>query len=132
MKIPASVIQWLEPEQVALPDELRAFCGSDFLAACLVRRGIRTLNRPGRFWIRPIPASLLHWICLTWERVHLRIWQAIQRQECIGVWGDFDVDGQTSTTLLVSVLRQLGGNVIYHIPDEPANRMALTCRISKC
>jgi len=30
--------------------------------------------------------------------------------------GDFDVDGQTSTALLVSVLRSLGGVVSYHIP----------------
>lgn len=34
----------------------------------------------------------------------------------IGVWGDFDVDGQTATTLLVSGLRQLGADVVYHIP----------------
>ena len=34
----------------------------------------------------------------------------------IGVWGDFDVDGQTATTLLVSALRQLGADVVYHIP----------------
>ena len=116
MKIPASVIQWLEPEQVALPDELRAFCGSDFLAACLVRRGIRTVEQ-ARSFLDPDqyqPASPLDLPDL--GKGALRIWQAIQHQECIGVWGDFDVDGQTSTTLLVSVLRQLGGNVIYHIP----------------
>jgi single-stranded-DNA-specific exonuclease len=116
MKIPASVIQWLEPEQVALPDKLRAFCGSDFLAACLVRRGIRTVEQARSFLDSDQyqPASPLDLPDL--GKGALRIWQAIQRQECIGVWGDFDVDGQTSTTLLVSVLRQLGGNVIYHIP----------------
>ncbi len=32
------------------------------------------------------------------------------------MWGDFDVDGQTSTTLLVSALRKLGADVVYHIP----------------
>ena len=34
----------------------------------------------------------------------------------ICVWGDFDVDGQTSTALLVQTLRALGANVIYYIP----------------
>ncbi len=34
----------------------------------------------------------------------------------IGVWGDFDVDGQTATTLLVTALGQLGADVVYHIP----------------
>jgi single-stranded-DNA-specific exonuclease len=32
------------------------------------------------------------------------------------VWGDFDVDGQTSTTVLVSALKALGAQVSYHIP----------------
>ncbi|HEY9122176.1 MAG TPA: single-stranded-DNA-specific exonuclease RecJ, partial [Brevefilum sp.] len=32
------------------------------------------------------------------------------------VWGDFDVDGQTATTILVEGLRELGGFVSYHIP----------------
>ena len=41
---------------------------------------------------------------------------AIRAGERIGVWGDFDVDGQTSTTLLVSGLEQLGADVVYHIP----------------
>lgn len=48
----------------------------------------------------------------TVERIH----QAIRRKETIGIWGDFDVDGQTSTTILYSGLRQLGANVQYHIP----------------
>ena len=34
----------------------------------------------------------------------------------ICVWGDFDVDGQTSTTLLVQTLQALGANVTYYIP----------------
>jgi single-stranded-DNA-specific exonuclease len=41
---------------------------------------------------------------------------AIQQGKLIGVWGDFDVDGQTSTTLLVSALKELGAKVIFHIP----------------
>ncbi len=42
--------------------------------------------------------------------------QALRDQHLIGVWGDFDVDGQTATALLVHALRALGGQVIYHIP----------------
>jgi len=45
-----------------------------------------------------------------------RLERAIRQGETICVWGDFDVDGQTATTLLVSALRRLGGRVIYHIP----------------
>ncbi len=45
-----------------------------------------------------------------------RIEAAIRRGERILVWGDFDVDGQTSTALFVSALEALGARVLYHIP----------------
>jgi len=53
-----------------------------------------------------------------------RLEKAIRQGETICVWGDFDVDGQTSTTLLVSTLRDLGAveatglSVTYHIPHR--------------
>lgn len=47
-----------------------------------------------------------------------RIRQAIKRQEFIVVYGDFDADGVTSTTLLVKALRQLGGKVRPYIPHR--------------
>lgn len=34
------------------------------------------------------------------------------------IWGDFDVDGQTATTLLTEALTFLGAQVSYHIPDR--------------
>jgi len=47
-----------------------------------------------------------------------RLEKAIRKGETICVWGDFDVDGQTATTLLVSTLRDLGAAVQYHIPNR--------------
>ncbi|MCX7671457.1 MAG: DHHA1 domain-containing protein, partial [Anaerolineae bacterium] len=40
----------------------------------------------------------------------------IRAREPICVWGDFDVDGQTATALLVSTLADLGAAVMYRIP----------------
>ena len=45
-----------------------------------------------------------------------RLWRAIRGGEPICVWGDFDVDGQTATALLVGTLRDLGAHVSYHVP----------------
>ena len=45
-----------------------------------------------------------------------RILQAVHEGEEICVWGDFDVDGQTSTTILVSALRNLNAQVRHYIP----------------
>ena len=45
---------------------------------------------------------------------------AIARQQNLLVWGDFDVDGQTSTALLVTALRTLAGDarVHFHVPNR--------------
>ncbi|HLY29266.1 MAG TPA: DHH family phosphoesterase, partial [Aggregatilineales bacterium] len=47
-----------------------------------------------------------------------RLRQAIKKQELIIVYGDFDADGVTSTTLLVSALLALGANVKPYIPHR--------------
>ena len=47
-----------------------------------------------------------------------RINQAIEKGEKIVVYGDYDVDGITSTVLLYSFLKAEGANVEYYIPDR--------------
>ncbi|MDX1704003.1 MAG: single-stranded-DNA-specific exonuclease RecJ [Altererythrobacter ishigakiensis] len=47
-----------------------------------------------------------------------RIVQAILSEEAITVYGDYDVDGATSAALLISLLRDLGANADYYIPDR--------------
>ncbi|MCX7709551.1 MAG: single-stranded-DNA-specific exonuclease RecJ [Clostridia bacterium] len=47
-----------------------------------------------------------------------RIARALADKEQIAVYGDYDVDGVTSTVTLIECLRMLGGNVIYHVPDR--------------
>jgi len=47
-----------------------------------------------------------------------RIVQALKNHEKITVYGDYDVDGITSTAILVRFLRERGGNVSYYIPSR--------------
>ena len=47
-----------------------------------------------------------------------RIAQAVLSGETITVYGDYDVDGATSAALLIDLLRQLGGQAEYYIPDR--------------
>ena len=47
-----------------------------------------------------------------------RISFALDHNEPIAVYGDYDVDGVTATALLVEALRQLGGNVRGYIPNR--------------
>ncbi|MFI3174447.1 MAG: single-stranded-DNA-specific exonuclease RecJ [Bacillota bacterium] len=44
--------------------------------------------------------------------------KAVREQKKIAVYGDYDVDGVTSTTILVKTLRAVGGDVMYYIPDR--------------
>lgn len=47
-----------------------------------------------------------------------RIFKALQNNERICVYGDYDADGVTSTALLYDYLNSLGANVTYYIPSR--------------
>ena len=52
------------------------------------------------------------------EKAVLRILDAVRKNEKTAVYGDYDVDGVTGTSLLVMFLRSIGLQVLYHIPDR--------------
>jgi len=47
-----------------------------------------------------------------------RIVDAVRNKEQIGIWGDYDVDGTTGASVLVSFLREIGAQPIYHVPHR--------------
>jgi single-stranded-DNA-specific exonuclease len=47
-----------------------------------------------------------------------RLAQAVLTQETVTIFGDYDVDGATSAALLVRLLRMLGHEARYYIPDR--------------
>ena len=108
---------WIDPKPVEVPQPLTEVVGGHpLVATTLVRRGIQTPEQALSFLFSsahtsPAPQELPDLSCAA-----DRLEQAIRNKETIGVWGDFDVDGQTATTLLVSTLRHLGAIVQYHIP----------------
>lgn len=52
------------------------------------------------------------------DKAVARIKQAIEKKENVVVYGDYDVDGITSTSLLVSFLREHGVDAQAYIPDR--------------
>src|SRR5690606_34679159 len=109
----------LDPVPVSTPAELReAVGGHPLIVETLVRRGIRTVEA-ARAFLDPefyIPADAYELPDMT--RGVERAAEAIRKQQQVLIWGDFDVDGQTATTLLVSVFEKLGLKVNYYIPDR--------------
>jgi single-stranded-DNA-specific exonuclease len=108
---------WLTSQPASIPPDLHdAVGGHPLVAETLVRRGITTLEA-ARAFIDPhayTPASPYDLPGM--DAAVERIERAIRDGERVCVWGDFDVDGQTSTAILVSTLQALGAQVSYHIP----------------
>ena len=52
------------------------------------------------------------------DKAAARVRLALDRGETVAVYGDYDVDGITSTCLLTHFLRREGGTVIPYIPDR--------------
>ena len=109
--------EWLFPPSLPIPAAFQEGISSpDILKQILIRRGFNDLTAAQAFldFKRYLPASPFDLPDM--EKGIDRIEQAIRSHSQIGVWGDFDVDGQTSTAILVSALRQAGARVSFHIP----------------
>ena len=105
--------RWIEPPPVEIPASFANLELPPLIAQTLVRRGIDT-PEAARAFLRPdaLPSSPFPNIEPAVERINT----AIRNHELICVWGDFDVDGQTSTTLLVQTLQMVGAHVTHYIP----------------
>ena len=104
--------RWFDPPHVdASP--LASLNLPPLVAQILTRRGIQTPDS-ARAFLHPdtTPSTPFPNI----EPAVERILEAVHTNEQICVWGDFDVDGQTSTALLVQTLRSLGADVVHYIP----------------
>ncbi len=58
------------------------------------------------------------WLLSDMEKAVTRINEAIDNNERILVYGDYDADGVTSTTILVNTLQTLGAEVGWYIPNR--------------
>jgi single-stranded-DNA-specific exonuclease len=96
------------------------------IASILVARGIKTFDE-AKIFFRPSldqlhPPHLMSDMDIATRRVRL----AIERGERIAVYGDYDVDGTTSTAMMTLYLRSLGANAAYHIPNRFTEGYGLT------
>jgi len=110
--------RWIEPDtSQPIPSEfMDGLRGSELLARALVNRGITSLDKAQSFLDPALYRPADPYDLPDMDKAVTRLQTALRNGECIGVWGDFDVDGQTATSLLVGVLRGMGAQVKYHIP----------------
>lgn len=91
---------------------------NDILTQLLLTRGVEQHDiarhlKPTLREFLPDPAEFQDM-----ETAAERIVQAVLSGETITVYGDYDVDGATSAALLIDLLRELGANAEYYIPDR--------------
>jgi len=113
--------RWLDPHPIDIPASFADLNLPALVAQTLLRRGIsspdsaRAFLHPDEISSTPYPdiePDSHGGISIAVSRILL----ATRNSETVCVWGDFDVDGQTSTTLLVQTLRAIGARVVYYIP----------------
>ncbi len=91
---------------------------SQLMARLLIHRGIESPQQANEF-LTPRLANLPSpFLMKDMEAAAVRIADAVARKEKIVVYGDYDVDGITSTSLLVGFLRRLGAECEYYIPSR--------------
>ncbi len=112
---------WNIVTAVAPSPELVTFVGGHpLIAQLLAQRGFDTPETARAFlnpgYYTPTPPNALVGVA---EAAQILV-DTIQAGKNIFVWGDFDVDGQTSTSLLVAALQKLAGveRVRFHVPNR--------------
>lgn len=91
---------------------------SPLFARLLIRRGIDSVDA-ARFFLYGSASDLYSPLLLPdMEKACERIKYAIDKKEKILIYGDYDVDGQTSVAILMDVLKRLGAEVSYYIPNR--------------
>lgn len=109
---------WKTKEHKELSDEIVSAAGNKLLAGLLVQRGIDTVQKIKDF-LNPSGMKITSpFVFADMQKSVDRIFEAIEKQEKIVVYGDFDADGVTSTSLLFKTLRHLNANVEFYIPNR--------------
>ncbi len=113
--------RWVEREvqNAASVAELKQSLKIDeVLASLLIIRGINNFEE-ARDFFRP---DLMHlhdpFLMKDMDRAVTRISKAIESEESILIYGDYDVDGTTSVALLFSFLKKYHSRIDFYIPDR--------------
>ena len=87
-------------------------------AGLLVNRGMSSAQDAEAFLSASLSDLPSPFLMKGMEAAVRRLCRCIYEKEKVAVYGDYDVDGVTATSLLTSFLRALGCDVTYYIPDR--------------
>lgn len=91
---------------------------SKIIARILLNRGIDNLEKAKKFFRVSLDHLYDPFLLRDMEAAVSRIQTAFRKNEKILVYGDYDVDGITSVSMLVLAFQQLGHKPEFYIPDR--------------
>ena len=91
---------------------------SKILATLLLNRGYKTVRDVTAFLGKS--TEILHdpFLMNDMEKGAMRILEAVEKKERISVYGDYDVDGVTSVSILYLYLESISADIDYYIPNR--------------
>ncbi|MDH4247020.1 MAG: single-stranded-DNA-specific exonuclease RecJ [Deltaproteobacteria bacterium] len=123
-------LHWVDPVQEYAEGSLRKFCDnmniSLGLGRILAGRNMLDEDRANRFLNPSLGDLHSPFLMMDMYKAVERISQALESHEKILVFGDYDVDGTASATILFSYLKRLGARIVYHIPHRIRDGYGLT------
>ena len=87
-------------------------------ARLLVQRGIKTYDEARTFFYPDLNDLHDPFLMKDMDKAVLRIQRALDNQEGILVYGDYDVDGTTAVSMMYSFLKRFHSKVRTYIPDR--------------
>ena len=120
--------RWLIPETDSSAVDALMDAGYPYLVSTVLSsRGVKTPEEAAEFLDREDSLSISPFLMKDMDKAVERISAAIANGEKIAVFGDYDVDGITSTCLLADYLRGRGAEVFTHIPRRVEEGYGLGC-----
>lgn len=118
---PSTPKTWVlkSPAAPELAARLQAELGvSDTFARLLANRGFTSSEQVESFLVPSTDRLIDAFVMRDMDLAVDRVLQAVAAREPILVYGDYDVDGITATSLLTAALTKMGAKVSYFIPDR--------------
>jgi single-stranded-DNA-specific exonuclease len=109
----------LAPSQPLLAGQLASQLKiSPLLAQCLLNRGFSEISAIENFLSPRLKNLADPFLLPNMDKAVERLLRAREQNESLVIFGDYDVDGVTSTALLTEILRALGWRVEFYLPSR--------------
>lgn len=105
-------------EMAASPGIGRELSISPLTERLLVQRGVTTLEQAKQFLHPDLSALTEPGLLHDMEKAAKRVMTAIEKEEPVLIFGDYDADGVSSTAVMLETLRELGAVCDFYIPNR--------------